>query len=127
MLGLLSAEFLLGMLSNLYVEFPTTTDQQTLMDATWKHWQTASHAILGILIVLIGLWLVILSIKAKVRSVTVISVLAFLSLVLAAVGGDRFVRTQHNVWSLTMAVGFIVAMGLYGRLLALVQSATNGS
>lgn len=121
MLGLLSLEFLLGMISNLYVTFPDTTDQQALIDASWKHWATASHIILGVLIVLLSLMILVLGVRSKVRTISAMSVVGFLAILAAATGGDRFVRTQHDAWSLMMAIGFIVAMGVYGRLMAMVQ------
>ena len=126
LLGILSLEFLFGMIANLYVEFPDTTDQQALIDASWKHWPVATHMILALGILLLALTVAILGLRTKQKAISAMSMIGFLSLVAAALGGDRFVRTQHEAWSLTMAIGFIVAMGVYGRLMALVQSKSAG-
>ena len=125
LLGLLSVEFVLGMISNLFVTFPDTTDQAQLMSASWHHWATASHIILGVGIVVLGFTVMIVSIQSKNRLLMMLGILGFTAILTAAVAGDRFVRTQHAAWSLTMAIGFIIAMGIFGRLMSLAKEAQS--
>ncbi len=123
MLGFLSLQFILGVLSALYVTFPDTTDQKTLMDFANQHWQTMSHFILGIILVLFGLWILIQAIRRKQKPFGIVATIAFIMVLVAGYGGDQFVRTQNDAYSVVMAVAFIIAMGLYGRLLAALMVA----
>lgn len=123
MLGLLSLQFLLGIVANLYVTFPESTDKATLWHAAWSHWSTAAHAILGVLIVLLGLVVLIKAIRLRQGNFSALAIIGFIMLLVAAFGGEEFVSTQKDAYSLVMAIGFIVAMGIYGRLLAAVLMA----
>lgn len=117
MLGLLSLQFILGMISTLYTKFPETTDQAELWRAANSDWATLGHMIVGTLIVILGLVLVVKGAKLK-KPFSMLTLIAFVAVLIAAFGGEEFVRTQNDVYSMVMAVGFIVSMGVYGRLLA---------
>ncbi len=118
MLGLLSLQFILGAISNLYVKFPDTADQATLWHTANTNWMTLSHMIVGTVIVVLGLVILVKGIKLKQRMFSPLAIIALVAILVSAVGGEEFVRTQKDAFSLVMAFGFIVAMGLYGRLLA---------
>lgn len=120
MLGLLSLQFLLGIISNLYFKFPDTTDQAQLWKAAWGNVATASHLIIGTVIVLLGLVMLIQALRSTQKIFSMLAIIAFVLVLLAAFGGEEFVRTQSDGYSVVMAVGFIGAMGVYGRLLATV-------
>lgn len=116
LMGLLSLQFILGMIANLYVEFPDTTDQAQLWQAAWSTWSVAAHMVVALLILVLGL---VIALRAKAGKV--LAWLGFVGILVAALGGEEFVRLQTETWSLVMAFGFIAAMGLYGRFMAVAM------
>lgn len=116
LMGLLSLQFLLGMIANLYVALPHSADQASNWNAAWSNWAVASHMVVAIAILILGL---VIAFRSRAGKALAWAGLVFI--LVAAMGGEEFVRTQTETWSLVMAIGFIVAMGLYGRLMAIAQ------
>jgi len=122
MLGLLSIQYVLGKLTNLYVSLPTVADTQERTKELFTNWQYAGHIIVGMLLVVVGILLVIHSFKKKHAGMKMLSVIGLLALIVASYGGRAYVSSYNASDSLTMSLGFIVAMGVYGRFLSVVMT-----
>lgn len=111
----LVAEFVLGMIANLYAQFPNT---MTKGDAwTWSMIHSPvilSHVIVGGALVLLSLTAIVLSIIVRRASGVVYSCLGFVLVLSAWMAGVAFLtHGQHNGSSLNMAIGFIGAAVVY--------------
>jgi hypothetical protein len=114
MLGILVVEYGLGMLSNLYVNFPEgSTD--------WQHWHYAesqvlliSHIAVGMVLLLgvIALWVRAMMLRDKTWKIA--GGLGLGSVVLAIVSGSQFVSTQEDGFSLAMSLFFLAALASLG-------------
>lgn len=113
----LAFEFIFGMVANLFFEFPDTTNVQTLRDASLHNVWVATHIFLGLFLVLMGAFVLFRAYQMKNKKFIAMAGLGFISLLVAATGGDRFVNTQQEMWSLIMAIGFILSMAFYGQLM----------
>jgi uncharacterized BrkB/YihY/UPF0761 family membrane protein len=121
MLGLLSIQYILGKLTNLYVSLPAVADTQERTKELFTNWQYAGHIIVGMLLVIVGILLVIHSFKKKHSGMKMLSIIGLLALMVASYGGKSYVSSYDSGDSLIMSLGFIVAMGVYGRFLSLVM------
>jgi hypothetical protein len=118
MLVMLIVQFAIGIVVNLYVTVPAA-DQGGFLHAIGKALSDppaalASHAGLGLLIVLAAIGLVIRAIVARHVPTIVASVIGLLAIIGAALNGVRFVADggQNNA-SLAMALSTAVAMLCY--------------
>ena len=101
-LVLLLGEFLLGMYVNLFV--PTPHGQPVLF----------AHILLGTLLLVVALGTTVLAVSGRRPVSAVLSVAALLFLVIAWIGGERFLSGGgHNVDSYLMAAGFVLAAACY--------------
>jgi hypothetical protein len=118
MLVMLIIQFAIGIVVNLYVTVPAA-DQGSLLHAVGKALSDppaalASHAGLGLLIVLTAIGLVVRSVIARHVPTIVASVIGLLAIIGAAVNGVRFVADGGpNNASLAMALSTAVAMLCY--------------
>src|SRR4051812_42260322 len=110
MVGLLIAQYVLGMLANLYVQFPENQTEWQMWDFAKTQPLILTHIALGMLLLFGTLVLVIRAINAKNRPWRIASGLAFGSIVLAIVSGSEFITTQNDWLSLAMSLFFIVAL-----------------
>jgi hypothetical protein len=118
MLVMLIVQFAIGIVVNLYVTVPAT-DRGGLLRAIGKALSDppaslASHAGLGLLIVLAAIGLVVRAVVARHVPTIVLSVIGLLAIIGAALNGARFVADggQNNA-SLAMALSTAVAMLCY--------------
>jgi hypothetical protein len=119
---LLSIEFVLGMLANLYIEIPSPLPGTTggmLQALVWSLSQTGMpslwlHVVLGLALLLIGIALLVLSIAARQRRWIITSLLAALGILFATLSGTGFVNTGEDAASMAMSIGFVVALLSYG-------------
>ncbi len=119
---LLSIEFMLGMLVNLFVEIPSPlpgTAGGILQALVWSLAQTGMpslwlHVVLGIALLLIGIALLVLSIAAHQRRWIIVSLLAALGILLATLSGMGFLNTGEDASSMAMSIGFVLALLSYG-------------
>jgi hypothetical protein len=118
LLVMLIVQFAIGIVVNLYVTVPAA-DKGGILPAIGKALSNgpaalASHAGLGLLIVLAAIGLVVRSAIARHGPTIVLSVLGLLAIVAAAINGARFVADggQNNA-SLAMALSTAVAMLCY--------------
>jgi hypothetical protein len=118
MLVMLIVQFAIGIVVNLYVTVPAA-DQGSLLHAVGRALSDppaalASHAGLGLLIVLVSIGLVVRAVIARHVPTIVASVIGLLAIVAAAVNGVRFVADGGpNNASLAMALSTAVAMLCY--------------
>lgn len=113
MVLLLVAQFLLGMMANLFVEFPAQKDGfEVVHDSPLL----AAHVVLGLCLALLALTALILSIFTKRLFLIVTFAAGFLFVVFSILNGVVFVesRGKADINSLGMAVGFILAFLSYG-------------
>jgi hypothetical protein len=110
-------QFLLGMYINLYVKFPTSGPAEAWKFA-WTVWPVGVHIILGSLLLLGGISLLVRAIRRKDQHWIVFSAIAVLGLILAYLGGERYITTLNDIASLVMSIGFLTTFlalnwGLY--------------
>lgn len=110
-LGLLVVQYVLGMIANLYVTFPDNSNE-------YQHWKFAKtqfvvmgHIIVGFLILFGTIALLVRAIKTNDRAWKVPSIVALVCVVLAIMSGSEFISTQAQLYSLIMAILFIVITG----------------
>jgi len=99
-------QFLLGMYVNLYVTFPTTGPADA-WKFVWTVWPVAAHLILGSLLLLGGISLLVRAIARKNRHWITFGAIAVFGLLLAYLGGERYVTTLNDIASYVMSVGFL--------------------
>jgi hypothetical protein len=111
LLGTLFIQFLLGMYNNLYVD---------LADPRHGTGPLTAHIVLGLLLVLGGVVAVIAGLRARRVPLIAVALLGLIATALAVVSGFNFLRMGNDVYSYTMAVGFIctVAFDVVGLVLA---------
>ncbi len=112
-------QFLLGMYINLYVNFPTSGPAEAWKFA-WTVWPVGTHIILGTLLLLGGISLLVRAIRRKDRHWILFSAIAVLGLLLAYLGGERYITTLNDIASLLMSFGFLITFlglnwGLYNQ------------
>ena len=111
----LIAEFVLGIIANLYVEFPNTITNGDAWNWSMTHSPVVlGHVIVGGTLVLLSLTAMVLSVVARRASGVVYSSLGFVLIVFAWLEGVAFLsHGQQNGSSLNMAIGFIGAIVVY--------------
>lgn len=128
-LGMLIAQFLLGMTVNLFVTIPGNHPGANPPDyfggvatsVTWAilHggiWLTL-HAILALLIVLGAVGALVQAIRLGGRGRVTLAVLGFIGVLAAGFNGGSFLNYNQNFSSMLMAVGFALALTSYVSLL----------
>jgi len=122
---LLAAQFLIGMVVNLYVQIPsvhpgTRTSnyfQGVGQGVVWVLGQGSLslvvHAALGLILALISIFLIGFAIAARKRVWIFLSVAGWIGIVGAGFNGVSFLNYGHDFSSLLMSVGFLLAMISY--------------
>jgi hypothetical protein len=127
-LAMLIVQFAIGIVVNLYATVPAGDKGSGIFDAigralTSGPWSLATHAGLGLLIVLAAIALVVRSIVARHTASIVLSVIGLAAIASAAVNGARFVADGGLASaSLAMALSTAVAMLCYAIGLLVVGS-----
>jgi hypothetical protein len=114
MIFALAVQYILGMITNLFVQFPDTTVEGQLWGFAWTQVSEAAHIILGLLLFVGGLVLLIRSISSKNRTWTVAASTGLAGILVAIYGGVMFIPTQNDPYSLVMSIAFIVSLLAYG-------------
>lgn len=117
LLGLLGAQYFLGVVTELYVTFPENNTSSQNWDYAKSQIILMSHIVLGIFILAIALMLFVRAYRAKDRVWKIASGLGLGSIMLAAASGAEFVSSQRGAYSLIMAVLLIPAVTSYGWVL----------
>ena len=120
-LVLLAAEFLVGMLVNLFVQVPSVHPganapeyfSGVVQGVAWAllHAQLwlQIHAIVGLLLFLASLILIGFAIAARRRAWIIVSVVGLLGIMAGGFNGASFMNYGHDFSSLLMSIGFLLA------------------
>jgi len=114
MIGFLIVQYVLGMVTNLWVEFPQTDQVNQLWDAARSQLPSAAHIVLGVLLLVGAIIFVIRAAAKHQRDWVVSSAVGLVGILVAAVGGATYVSSQSDTWSMVMALGFIASLVAYG-------------
>jgi len=112
--GLLVVQYALGMVTNMFVQFPETSDGGQLWEFTRSQLPSGAHMWVGVLLVLSAIIFVIQSALKKNRNWIVSSAIGLIAIIAAFYGGVMFVSTQLDAYSMVMALAFIIAFLAYG-------------
>jgi hypothetical protein len=126
LLLLLSVQYVVGMLTNLYVSVPAHHPGSQSSNyfsgvvavvawaGTQGTWELRIHALLGLLLILIGVALIGAAVKRRQRVWIVSSIIAVLFIIGAGFNGASFLIYGEDFSSLIMSLAFAIA--LVGRL-----------
>ena len=106
-------QYLLGIASNLFTQFPDTKDAGRLWLYAWSQTSLALHIILGLLLLFGSIILIIRALIKRDFIWIIASVVGFLAIIGSVIAGAIFITSQSNVYSFAMSVGFIVALLSY--------------
>jgi hypothetical protein len=115
------SQFLLGMQINLFISIPRSHPGSSGSDYLVRAYQSvlwalshgvvlASHAGLGILILLLALWLALAAFRAPGAGLRWVSVLGLLAVLAAGFNGASYLSYHQDYSSMIMAAGFAVAV-----------------
>lgn len=133
LLGLLAAQFLLGMVSNFYAQLPQRVpgargdfDNRLGAAARWAllHGppELQAHVALGITLGIGAIALTALSLRVRARPWLPLAPLGLIATAGAGVAGAAFLAYgQDDVYSLLMSIAFLAALFTYGTLLYLTH------
>lgn len=134
LVGMLAAEFLLGMVSNFYARLPTrlpadhgNLDNRLGAAARWAllHGpvELKVHVALGLALGITAITLTVLSIRFRAYPWLPLAPLGLLAVVGAGLAGAAFLAYgQRDLYSLLMAIAFLTALYIYGCLLYLTRA-----
>ncbi|MGB8212082.1 MAG: hypothetical protein WCE68_00860 [Anaerolineales bacterium] len=114
MIGGLVIQYALGMLANLFVQFPNTTRADLLWAFARTQFPTLAHIVVGTILLAGAILLAVRAARQKDRLWIVSSVAGLVSILAAIFGGTQFVTSQLNAYSLVMALATILAFLSYG-------------
>jgi hypothetical protein len=114
MLGLLVIQYALGILTNLYVQFPNTDQPDQLWAVARSQFSSAAHIVLGLLVLVGAVVFVIRALRKSNRGWLGSAVTGLIGIIIAIYGGVTFTTTQAAAYSLVMALGFIASLVAYG-------------
>ncbi len=132
-LAMLILQFAVGMVVNLYVTVPASDQGSGFFTAIGKALShgpaaLATHAALGVLLVLAAIALAARAVQARHTPTIVLSAVGLLAIIAAAVNGARFVSDGGaNNASVAMALATAVAMLCYAACLFVLGSARTAS
>jgi hypothetical protein len=124
-LVLLGAQFLVGMLVNLFVQVPSVHPGAQAPEyfsgvAQGVAWALVNgplwllvHTIVGLLLFLAAIILLVLAIAARQRAWIVVAVIGIIGIMGAGFNGASFMNYGHDFSSLLMAIGFLLAAIAY--------------
>ena len=120
-LVLLAAQFLVGMLVNLYVQVPTTHPGANSSEyfsgvAQGVAWALLHaplwlqiHTIVGLLLFIASIILIAFAITARSRAWIILSIIGLFGIVAGGFNGASFMNYGHDFSSLLMSLGFLLA------------------
>ena len=110
MLALLIVESLLGMMINIYVQFPAGASAGQNWEFAQGQWLIWVHIVVGSLLVLGMIALYMRAAKLKARTWKISGGIASLSVIVAFVCGEGFVSNPQDILSFVMSLFFTVAV-----------------
>ncbi len=122
LIGFLVIQYILGMVSNLFVQFPETNRPDQLWAFAGSKFPTAAHMIIGTLMLVGAVVFVIRALRSPSRVWIASSVAGLLAILFAFLGGALFTSTQADGYSLLMALSTVAAFVAYGWGLVAARS-----
>lgn len=114
LLALLVPQFVLGMITNIYLSFPGKLNAGKAWDFALSQPVIAAHITLGSFIVIVSAVAIVIGIISRRPLAVVVSVLGFILVLLAWYSGEEFlVDEQSNLPSISMAFAFLAALIVY--------------
>jgi hypothetical protein len=114
LLALLIPQFVLGMITNLYLPFPGKLNAGKAWGFALSQPVIYAHIALGSLIVILAVIAIVVGIVSRRRLAVVTSMLGLLLVSLAWFSGEEFlVQGQSNLPSVSMAFSFLAALIVY--------------
>ena len=113
MVWVLAVQFILGMYIAMYVEFPQNASVQEAWEFARGNGWILLHIVIGLLITLGTISYVVTVVRKKQKRLLPYAITGLVAVLVAIMGGERFVSLQDDVYSMLMAVGFIGAMVTY--------------
>jgi hypothetical protein len=126
---LLTVQFVLGMLANLFVMLPTDHPgagpgpyfSGALQGLIWSFSSGVAvlilHVVLGILLLLNGIRLIEVAVRGHRRAAVWFASVGLFGVLFAGINGASYLKYNENVSSMLMAAGFALAVGAYTLLL----------
>ena len=114
MIGFLVIQYTLGMVTNLFVQFPDTNQPDQLWAFVRVQFPIIAHIVIGTLLLVGAIVFVIRAVRQNNQIWIVSSVVGLIGMVAAVIGGTQFVTFQVDAYSLVMALATIVAFLAYG-------------
>src|SRR5258708_5079733 len=115
-------QYLLGMITNLFVQFPEKANEGQLWQFAWKQIPLVLH-ILVVLSLLIGsLTLTIRSFRSRNKTLKIGSAIGLISIFISGYAGSKFIPTQNADYSFLMSITFILALMSYVWILYKLNS-----
>ncbi len=122
-IGLLTLEFILGMVMNLYAVSPD--DPGYLTESPLIKYSSITHMVSGIALPLLALILLVLAFKSKKQNLKVWAIYGFISMLMATAGGIGAVMLKDSASELSsfvMSLGFIASFLTYGKFYFLLKN-----
>jgi heme A synthase len=113
MIGLLVVQYILGMITNLFVKLPEDGQPAQVWAAANSQFPSAAHIILGMLLLIVAIVIIVRAVMSKNRTLVWISVAGLAAIAVATYGGIVFTTGQSDTYSLVMALGFIASLVVY--------------
>ncbi len=114
MIAMLAVQYILGMVNNLFVKFPDTTRPGLLWEFARSQAWIMVHMILGALLLINATVILVLAFRRNHPVWKSYSIAGLAGIALAFLSGIGFVTTQADPYSLLMALGFLLALVVYG-------------
>lgn len=125
-LFLFGVQFILGMLTNLYVAIPSLPGGDATKWVSQHSTLTNVHILAGTLLLLFTIVVVIMTVMLKRANWTVLAIAGLLTTILSWAAGAAFLSDgQQNLMSMWMSVGFLLSILVYSILFAVTPRKTR--
>lgn len=109
----LGTQYILGVSTTFFVQFPQEGSQKQLWEFAWTQVPLVLHILLGLMLTISSSVLLIRAVRQKNRIWIIAASVGFAAIVVAAFAGSRFISLQADSYSYAMALAFIVACLAY--------------
>ncbi len=106
-------QFILGMVINLYIQFPESVPEAQLWEFARSQVLIIAHIVLGLMLFLSSAIFAFRSIKQEDKTWKLAGGFGILAIIGAILTGERFVSTQEEIYSFAMALCFGLAIISY--------------
>ena len=113
MIVVLGIQFLLGTAVNLFVKFPDSGGPGVMWEFANRQPLVMAHMIFGTILLIGAIAFVVMATRRKEQMWKKISWVGLLFILAAWLSGERFVTTQIDAFSFSMAIAFILAILTY--------------